>query len=720
MALDLYQACPCHRERKLKFCCGKDVVVQLGKALELMDGEQRLKAADVLDQAINKYGHRDCLVTMRFGMAMEGSNPAIVHRLCQDYEKENGETSVGFAMKAIEHLEEEQLDEAIDAIQRALETGEVPSALLEDAILSLAVRLSLQNHFIAGRDHAALYQAVSGDPRGMAQSLIRRMMGLPSLPLVLKHDWPMVDPPDGEPWSREVAQAIHWAQQGLWRKAYEVVKPLADQHSGQPILQKNAAVLAARLARTDEAAAAWKRYARCNDVPHDHAVEGELMYLLLSHFSDSDKYSEVEIGCEISDYEALLESLAKDQKISHVPGAEEEFAGSGGEAPNAVYALLDRTELESAEAVGNPKDIPNVIALIQLYGKRTDREARVVLVGNKDSRFEEGLKQFFQDHPTTKSETANEKTLGETPCLFEDFDWKWRTPESATGEQVADWCEQYWDYLTTEVLPSYRTELLEGKTFSEAAQDPALRNRVEAVLLHLGNIHAEMFDRRAGVQRAREAMGLPAAESIDPKTIRLQDMTLHQFARLDFSKMPVDMLAWAFEAASVVNNLPAIEAIYHDIRRRVSEQPESVEQFPLASLNAVLARLEPRPDKVRQLLTEGDQFVGNGEDEMARWCMQAFAISMEKRQPDLALEYFQRMSVSPMSQPMQLEFARLCSRLGIQPHRGAEAMNPSMESPQASPILSGGTGGYPTEALAAEVEPAAETSESKLWLPGME
>ena len=250
MALDLYQACPCHQERKLKFCCGKEVVTQLGKALDLMEGEQRLKAVEVLDQSIQKYGYRDCLVTMRFGSAMESDNHELARKLCADYRKENGETSVGYAMQTICSLEAEQLNDAIDAVQLALETGEVPSTLLEDAILSLAVRLSLENHFIAGRDHAALYQAISGDPRGMAQTLIGRMMSLPSLPLVLKHDWPMVDPPDGQSWSEAAAQAIHWAQQGLWKKAYEAIKPLADEYPTQGSLQKNAAVLAARLART--------------------------------------------------------------------------------------------------------------------------------------------------------------------------------------------------------------------------------------------------------------------------------------------------------------------------------------------------------------------------------------------------------------------------------------------------------------------------------------
>lgn len=719
MALDLYQACPCHQERKLKFCCGKEVVAQLGKALELMEGEQRRKAVDVLDQSIQKYGHRDCLVTMRFGAAMESDNHQLAGKLCQQYEAENGPTSVGFAMQAICHLEAEALEPAIDAVQNALETGEVPSTLLEDAILSLAVRLSLENHFIAGRDHAALYQAISGDPRGMAESLIGRMMSLPSLPLVLKHDWPMVDPPDGKPWSEEAAQANHWAQQGLWKKAYESLAPLSARYPGEPALEKNVAVLGSRLARTRESADAWRRYANCAGVEHDHAVEAELMYLLLSQFSDSETYSEIEVTCEVADWAALQEGLSGDSHVSHVPGAEEEL-GPEGQKPSSVYALLDQPALASPADVKDPRDIPNVIAIIQVFGRRTDSEPHVKITGNRDAALERGLERLWEQHPQLKSDSRQEKTISESPRLFEDFDWKWRTPESATGDQITEWCERYWDHLTTQVLPNYETELLGGKTFAEAAGDAQWKKRVEAILLHLGSIHAELFDRKSGVEKARAALNLPDQSCIDPRTIRLEDMTLHQFARLDFAKMPLDMLAWAFQAASTVNNLPAIQAIYADIRRRIAEDTEAAKQFPLAALNAALARLEPRPSRVRELLTEGDQHIGDGPDEMARWCMKAFAVAMEKRQPDLALQYFQQLSTSPMSQEMQIEFARLCSRLGIQPHRGGTPENMARQMEEPSSTILTGSSGSAGESLGAEIEPANEPSASKLWLPGME
>ena len=76
--LDLYQPCPCHLERKLKFCCGKDVVVQLGKVIEMLEGGQRSKAMQVLDKAIESHGHRDCLVSIRFGSEIEADKSGVV------------------------------------------------------------------------------------------------------------------------------------------------------------------------------------------------------------------------------------------------------------------------------------------------------------------------------------------------------------------------------------------------------------------------------------------------------------------------------------------------------------------------------------------------------------------------------------------------------------------------------------------------------------------
>jgi hypothetical protein len=47
MALDAYQPCPCGIDKKIKFCCGAEIIEDLGKIETALDGDQRLGALDL-------------------------------------------------------------------------------------------------------------------------------------------------------------------------------------------------------------------------------------------------------------------------------------------------------------------------------------------------------------------------------------------------------------------------------------------------------------------------------------------------------------------------------------------------------------------------------------------------------------------------------------------------------------------------------------------------
>ena len=42
MTTDAYQPCPCGIDKKIKFCCGAEVLGDLGKVEDALSGEQRL------------------------------------------------------------------------------------------------------------------------------------------------------------------------------------------------------------------------------------------------------------------------------------------------------------------------------------------------------------------------------------------------------------------------------------------------------------------------------------------------------------------------------------------------------------------------------------------------------------------------------------------------------------------------------------------------------
>ena len=62
MSLDAYQPCPCGIDKKIKFCCGPEIIDDLAKIEDALSGEQRLGALDLTNRLLEKKPDRPCLL----------------------------------------------------------------------------------------------------------------------------------------------------------------------------------------------------------------------------------------------------------------------------------------------------------------------------------------------------------------------------------------------------------------------------------------------------------------------------------------------------------------------------------------------------------------------------------------------------------------------------------------------------------------------------------
>ena len=65
MEIDIYQFCPCHSGKKIKFCCGKDIVADLKQIVAKSQSNQSLSALEQIDRVMAKVGQRDCLLALQ-------------------------------------------------------------------------------------------------------------------------------------------------------------------------------------------------------------------------------------------------------------------------------------------------------------------------------------------------------------------------------------------------------------------------------------------------------------------------------------------------------------------------------------------------------------------------------------------------------------------------------------------------------------------------------
>ena len=723
--LDLYNPCPCHPERKLKFCCGKDVVAAFSRSLEMLEGGQRIKGIQALDKGLSQFGHRDCLTGIRFALHLEDDHFEQARGLCEAYATENGTNSMTWTMRALLALEEGQVNEAVDHIQSVLETGEPPSSLLAEGMLNVAIGLGKLGANTAARDHFALYAQMTGDPQGVATRYLEILRQALAVPLPQKHDWPLLSIPDGRPWSVAAAQAVHWAEKGLWRKSLQVLHPLAKENPAEPALWKNTAILAARLGQQELEREAWGHYANCPEVHPDHAVEAEYCSLETAETS-GEVYEEVLYSYTISDVDSFLEQASQDPQLKRLSDSLiEPLSIRKNEPPQAVFfAPLNLWGDHEAVRCFDGSDVQasHMMAVI-VYGKRTDRPAQLAIgvtclpavLGSID----ELLARYPQIQVATKQATATRKHLK----LLEDFAFDRVVGLKRAvmdGSLTVD--AGRWERHLLRSLPNYRTAFLNGASFAEAAQNPQMRRRLEAVLLMFECENTTLFDVRPILQRLRVALGLNAQELLSPKSVRLPELSLHQFSRLDFSQMPVRLLAWAINTAMAFSNVNAMRSLLTELERRLELGTETEEiraTLPMSSIYLLTAKIEGDVAQATRCLALGESWLPPDSRQQCDWMIKAMEISSSRGFPGVTPGLLTKLSALAETDEYCLAaLIKVYDILGYPTPDLREVTQPQGRGPARpkAPIsprvadLSAGEGAGSAR--------GPQATESKLWLPG--
>jgi predicted Zn-dependent protease len=121
MSLDAYQPCPCGIDKKIKFCCGAEIIEDLGKIETALEGDQRLGALDLCNRLLAQKPDRPCLLMHKSMVQMA------LHELAPCRETVNQLLQVapgnpaGLAMAAMLDSQEGNADDAVKSLQQALE-----------------------------------------------------------------------------------------------------------------------------------------------------------------------------------------------------------------------------------------------------------------------------------------------------------------------------------------------------------------------------------------------------------------------------------------------------------------------------------------------------------------------------------------------------------------------------------------------------------------------
>ncbi len=695
MPIDFYALCPCGSGKKIKFCC-KDLAGEIEKIERMLNADQRQACLEHVELLDKKFPGRAYLETTKAELLRELGRTDEADIALKEVLQRDATNPIALAESALLYLQQDDYDviDAVGRVQQAIEAtgGELPDKLLE-AVAALANHLYAQGYLPACLAHMHLYLAAEPDDEG-AQRALSQFYESQYVSLLLKDEQPWRSCPDDAPWKEAFAAAEALAESAAWQAAEDAMQALPPDAQKSPAVLSNLAMLHARLADHQGAVDSLRALAVA-DIPLDEAVEAEALAQLLDVAEPDETIDVLRVETPIADIDRLGERLSADQRIVATGRAPEEQHYDGGPPPRAAFVLLDRAMPETGVGIA-AEDVPLVRAQVYLFGRQTDREARLEMLTRRDEHLMASKTAVAEIGGDALGTAGEEEVVDQEQAsahrLRNDMWMPLDTPhdhaQDLTFGHRRDTMLQRW--------PDVPFQRLDGKTPRQAAGEPNHHVTLLALILTtelaVQRRQAVSFD----FNELRKVLDLPLAEPIDPEGKNLSELPLVRMSRLRMSELSDDQLLSVFLTAS---NCRATVASFL-AAQEITQRPDLQNRAAKHDVYTLLGHLSEDTRDALKFLDQARAAAEEAGESSAQWDIQELMLRMRRVDNDDIKRLFEHISTEHINEP------------GVRQTMARLLVNAGVLNPDGSPAQSAEPAGI--------VTPGGAGEEGKIWTPESE
>ncbi len=720
MTIDAYSYPPCGTNKKIKFHC-PDMVGDIEKIERLLQGDQRVACLDFVKKLLEKHPDHSVPLFYNAILNLQLSDEHKAEEAINLFLEKHPELPSAHALKATLEASLGKGDEAIDELQTALEKTEAslhPS--LYDAFGVVGQMLVMTGKVLGARAHFTLQSNLAQDDDNTPMQMLMRLNHAPEIPIFLKQDLSFAECPADFPRKDEFNNALKDATQGLWRRALAQFEELRAGAPRNPAILENIASLQFSLAQDETAAKTLHTFAVAEQrLDFETATEAEALAKSLGE-QDEEQIDVVAAAMPITEMEQLLEKLRVDERAEHLPVDLSQLGTEDSPPPRAAYLLLDKPRVASAAEL-TLDTVSSVLGEVLVYGKETDRPARIEFTAAKGPQFDQAIAILKEICGDTIDPTVEETAQGRIYALQDLMNWQWRLPDDITPELRSKLMTEKRRHVMLENWVNFPLKTLNGKTPAEASQDADLRLPLAAEVLTLEMV-AQQEKWQFNFGELREKLNLPGAEMLSTEGLDVLSVPITRLHRLPADKLSDEDLIQAY-GRSVIRGLnKAVEILAKELLKRESLQ----DQIDRSQLYGELARTAADGDEALAYLKKAQEEAVQQGQSPGLWLVAELSMRFERREMAEAQQLMQVLMSKHAQEPntAQALFGVL-QRFGLITPDGRMAGMPQGAPPAApGPEEAGGLwtpgAGSPPPAAPPQAAPPAEEKKSGLWLPGMD
>ncbi len=167
----------------------------------------------------------------------------------------------------------------------------------------------------------------------------------------------------------------------------------------------------------------------------------------------------------------------------------------------------------------------------------------------------------------TLAERQDQEVIDRMSAVELALSWRWRLPDDVSDEHRRKLLFDQRRRMVLDVWPKLPMPLFGGKSAEEAADNPAMRTKLQAALLLL---ELEDTDPAADeiCDELRRRLKLESPQPIDPEVVDTTSLRLARFARLAVERLSDAQLAHAFQRAAAAGYESALRRLAQEAVRR--------------------------------------------------------------------------------------------------------------------------------------------------------
>ncbi len=709
MAIDPYAPCPCGSGKKLKFCCA-DLAGDIEKVQQMVSGEQPRAALKHIEQLLEKHPTRASLLDLQLTLEISLHEFDAARQTCEDYLKAHPKSASAFAQAAVLASVTESGTKSIAPMQDALERldgDEMPLRVLE-AIGAVGQALLMEGELVAARGHLLMYAAIAPEENNRAIELLLRMNLQAGLPLLMREYLLLEECPDNVKWNDRFAEASRLSGRGLWRRAEAIFSELREEVGQEPAVVYNLALVRGWLGQSGRFAAGLHEYAKL-DIPIDKAVEAEALAQLVDPGLEDPTLETVKITYAVNDLDALTEKFVSDKRIEDHALDPKEFGEDEVTRPRGTYLLLDQPTPSTGVDLAR-SEIPSVEAFLCLFGKRTDREARLELTTDRGKRCEQTLALLTEIVGDSLGEKIEEEVVAEKSISNESLSWRWRLPNDTPPDHRRKLLAEQRREAILDHWTNAPRAALGNKSPQEAVGDANLQLALMASALIIEQAAVDPAEQPLFAE-LRERLQLPMPEVLDPTGADLEHFPLVRIPRTDLSKLSDTEVAGLVDRAVLMGANVATLIVANELVSR----PQLAEGVDAMPAYRQLVRLEPDHQQAFEWIAKAREWSKKNKKSVAEWVLMEMELVIERGEGKRLQTLLNEIRDNHINEPGIADATyRLLASAGLVDPNGPQGAATSGPQDAAAPPPSSGIWTPGDAAPAAESESEEKTA---IWTP---